>query len=374
VSLLPGAGPPDAAASRFLDHLSLELSRYGDARVLVQSGGEAAGKGRCYTLNADLFDEDGSRAVGVRLVDCRTSLQLWADEYREGPPGPHGFHAETARIVAARVASEHGILAQTLWKELPPVGAARTSYDALLRSYRFFFGRDPSDLVPALAALREAVSADPACSPAWVQLSRLHAANHAFEIAPADTSIDQALAFAQNAVRLDPSSPRGHVAHGFVLLLKGEVGAGLDAAHAALATHPQTFVYREMIGWLTALLGEWDRGTALVRETIARNPHHLPIGYHALWADHLRRAEYDKAHQAALRYGDAAFFWRGVMRACSLGHLGRVDEAKAEAAEILRLKPDFSRRGRVLLGRLLKFPDVLEPAIEGLARAGLALD
>jgi tetratricopeptide (TPR) repeat protein len=312
--------------------------------------------------------------VGVRLVDCRTSLQLWADEYREGPPGPHDFHAETARIVAARVASEHGIIAQSLWRELPPEGSRSTTYEALLRSYRFVFRRDPADLVPALAALREAVSADPACSLAWAQLSRLHAANHAFEIAPADTSIGQALAFAQNAVRLDPSSQRCHAAHGFVLLLKNEVGAGLAAAHAALAAHPQTFVYRETIGWLTTLLGEWDRGTALVREAVARNPHHLPIGCHALWADHLRRAEYEEAYEAALRFGDAAFFWRGVMRACCLGHLGRVYEAKAEAAEILRLKPDFRRRGRVLLGRLLKFPDVLEPAIEGLARAGLALD
>lgn len=373
VGLRPESGPPDELASRFLDHLSVELGRYGDVQVLIRSEGDPTGRGRCYALSAHFFDEDGRRAVGVRLVDCRTSLQLWADEYRERPPELHDFHAETARIVAARVASEHGIIAQSLWKELPAEGARPTTYEALLRSYRFFFRRDPADFAPALVALREAVSVDPACALAWAQLSRLHAVNYVFEVAQADTSIEQALAFAQNAVRLDPSSERCHAAHAFALLAKGEIAAGLAATHAALAAHPRTFVYLETVGWLMALLGEWERGTALVREAITRNPHHLPLGYVALWADHLRRGEDEKAYQAALHFPDAGFFWRAVMRACSLGHLGRVEEAQREVAELLRVRPDFALRGRQLVAHLVKLPELQARVADGLAKAGLEL-
>ena len=111
------------------------------------------------------------------------------------------------------------------------------------------------------------------------QLSRLHVANHAFEIAPADTSIEQGLAFAHNAVRLDPSSQRARAALAFALLVKDETAAGLAETESALALNPETLVYLEMIGWLLSLLGEWDRGTALVRKAIARNPHHMPIAH-----------------------------------------------------------------------------------------------
>ena len=218
------------------------------------------------------------------------------------------------------------------------------------------------------------MAADPECALAWVQLSRLHVANHAFEVAPADTSIEQGLAFAQNAVRLDPSSQRARAALAFALLVKGETAAGLAEAENALALNPETFVYLETIGWLLSLLGEWDRGTALVRKAIARNPHHLPNAYYALWADHLRRGEIEEAYQAALRYRDTGFFWRSLMRACCLGHLGRLEEARVEVAELLRTKPDFASRGRTLIGRLLKLPELQARVVDGLAKAGLVLD
>jgi hypothetical protein len=82
----------------------------------------------------------------------------------------------------------------------------------------------------------------------------------------------------------------------------------------------------------------------------------------------------EEAYQAALQYRDPTFFLRAQMRACSLGHLGRREEARVEVAELLARKPDFRSRGRTLIGRLVKFPDLVERVVEGLGRAGLALD
>ena len=307
-------------------------------------------------------------------MDGRTARQVWAEEYRGSPEHPGDFYRETARVVAARVASEQGIVAQTLCGDTLPSEMDGTTYGALLRSYRFFLTRESAELVPTLAALRRAVAAEPECSLAWGQLSRLHVANHAFEVAPADTSIEQGLAFAQNAVRLDPSSQRARAALAFALLVKGETAAGRAEAEDALALNPETFVYLEMIGWLLAMLGDWDRGTALVRTVIARNPHHMPHAHFTLWADHFRRGEAEEAYQEALRYRDAGFFWRNLMRASCLGHLGRLEEARVEVAELLRTNPDFARRGRTLIGRLLKLPDLQARVADGLAKAGLVLD
>ena len=43
-------------------------------------------------------------------------------------------------------------------------------------------------------------------------------------------------------------------------------------------------------------------------------------------------------------------------------------------ADLLNGTPDFARRGRTLIGRLIKFPDLSDRIVDGLAKAGLVLD
>lgn len=370
-------GTPAEDAVRFLDHLTLELGRYQDVHVVVPGDLAAPGVLPCagarFSLSAR-FD-DGGRCIVARLQDCRTGRQVWADEYRKGSAEPRAFQEETARIVAARVASEQGVVARLLWAEerIQP-RAAPTPYSAILASYQFFFHRQPSDLAPAIEALEAAVAAEPECSLAWVQLSRLYNANYAFDVTPLDTPIEQAVDYAQRGVRLDPSSQRARVALAGALLVKGEVAAARREAQVALELCPDSLVYLEWIGWVLTMCGEWEQGPPLVRRALDRNPHVIPVAHHALWLAHLRRGEVEEAHQAALQYRDPTFHVRSMMRACALGHLGRVDEARLEVAELLTRKPDFRRRGRVLIGRHIKFPELVELVADGLLRGGLALE
>ena len=122
------------------------------------------------------------------------------------------------------------------------------------------------------------------------------------------------------------------------------------------------------------MLGEWDRGPDLVRRALARNPQVIPVAHHALWLAQLRRGEVEEAYQAALDYRDPTFFLRALMRACCLGHLGRLEEARLEAAELFAKKPDFASRGHTLIGRLVKFPDLQQMVVEGLEKAGVAFE
>jgi adenylate cyclase len=380
VVVLPFEGAPHAAeleeAARFRDQLVVEMGRYRDVRVVLRSAREEPDSSpREFELSGRLFRDEGGRWLSARLTDRRTNGQVWAQEYRGGPEAPSAFYEETARVVAARIASEHGVVAQGLWVEQrkrPP--ADPTPYGAILRSYQFFFNRDPADLVPAIEALKRVVAAEPECSLAWVQLSRLYSANYQYEIAPFDTSIDEALDQAQRGVRLDPTGQRARAALAFALLLKGELAASRAEAQNALDLNPDSLVYLESIGWLMTLCGDWESGPALIRRAIALNPHHMPVAFHGLWAYHLRRGEVDEAFQAAQQYRDPVFFWRPLTRACCLGHLGRLPEAKRELADLLAARPDFARRGRTLIGRLIKFPDLLDRMTDGLAKAGLVLD
>jgi tetratricopeptide (TPR) repeat protein len=363
----------DALARRFEDDLCLEMGRYGDVRVVRREGGSPLSD-LDFELAGRLSAGHGRIRVSAQLLGGRSASQVWAETYRAPASTADAFCEETARLIAARVASEQGAIARRLLAERAREPAADGSaYGAVLRSYRFFRNREPADFTAALAALQRVVREQPECALAWVQLSRLLIANHAFEIAPPPSSLGNAVDCALRAIQIDPASRRARAALAGAFLMKGELAAGRDEVERALALGPASLVYVEWIGWLLAFLGEWERGTAMIRAAIARNPGSIPVAAHALWADHLRRGELEKAHQVALQLPDECFFWRALMRACCLGHLGRVDEAKVEAAELLRRKPDFGSRGRILIERYIKFPELFERVVDGLAKAGLVL-
>ncbi len=335
-----------------------------------------AGRGASFALGGTVREVDGSLRISVRLVDFADGRQIWADEYQQADPPDHEreFDETVAQVIAARVASEQGIVARTLAEQyqrrpLDELGP----YGALLRSYHLLFTREASELAPAIEALRRAVSRDPAFGLAWTQLGRLYALNYAFEVAPIDTPIEEAVSLAERGVQLEPTSLRSRAVLAWALLVAGEIEAARVEAERALTLCPTSLVYLDALGWVLTLLGCWERGRELVDRAIERNPHHLPFVFHARWVDHIRRGEWDEAYGVAVRYTDSGWFWRLLMLASTLGLLGRRAEAERVAADLVRERPDFPTRGRTLIGRLIKFPEVSDPILEGLERAGLHL-
>ena len=380
VQAFDSPGQEAGAPARFREELATELGRYQDVRVVLGGRrGDAdrpAGRGASFALGGTVREVEGSLRISVRLVDLADGRQIWADEYQQAdPPDPtREFDETVAQVIAARVASEQGIVARTLAEQhqrrpLDELGP----YGALLRSYHLVFTREASELAPAIEALRQAVSRDPAFGLAWTQLGRLYALNYAFEVAPIDTPIEDAVSLAERGVQLEPTSLRSRAVLAWALLVAGEIEAARVEAERALALCPRSLVYLDALGWVLTLLGCWERGRELVDRAIERNPHHLPFVFHARWVDHIRRGEWDEAYGVAVRYTDSGWFWRLLMLASTLGLLGRRGRGGAGAADLLRERPDFPSRGRTLIGRLIKFPEVSDPILEGLERAGLHL-
>jgi adenylate cyclase len=174
-------------------------------------------------------------------------------------------------------------------------------------------------------------------------------------------------------VLLDPAGIRVRCVLAAALLVKGELEAARNELEQTLRISGDSLVYREIVGWLLALAGEWGRGIEIMHDTAQRNPYCLPHVKFGAWADHVRRGEYEQAYVAALEYQDTAFFWRSLMIASCLGHLDRLGEARASVDELLRAKARFAQRGRTLIGYYLKPAELRENVIEGLRRAGLDL-
>jgi adenylate cyclase len=155
------------------------------------------------------------------------------------------------------------------------------------------------------------------------------------------------------------------------LLVKGELTSARRELELALRHNSESLAYREVIGWLLALTGDWDQGVALMRDALERNPYCHPCVSHGLWADAMRRGDFATAYAAALEYREPNFFWRELMLASCLGHLGRTEEAMACAAELQRCKSQFAFRGRRLIAHYIKSDELRATIVEGLLKAGV---
>jgi hypothetical protein len=74
-----------------------------------------------------------------------------------------------------------------------------------------------------------------------------------------------------------------------------------------------------------------------------------------------------------LKFRLPSVFWDPLLRAITLGHSGRIKEGKQNVEEVLRLKPDFPARGRLLIRHFIKSDELVESHIEGLKKSGLDL-
>jgi adenylate cyclase len=66
-------------------------------------------------------------------------------------------------------------------------------------------------------------------------------------------------------------------------------------------------------------------------------------------------------------------FWDPLMKAATLGLLGRIDEGRQAVADLLKLRPGFSRDGRRLIRNYIKFDDILDRTIAGIRACGLEI-
>jgi adenylate cyclase len=83
----------------------------------------------------------------------------------------------------------------------------------------------------------------------------------------------------------------------------------------------------------------------------------------------LAARRYRDAMEAIGRISRVQYYNHAYLAACR-AQLGQMEEARAEAAEALRLRPDFTI-GWLMLSEPYKNPADAEPSLDGMRKAGL---
>ena len=358
--------------------LADELNLYPDIRVMTlgpdHPNTEVDPRAVRFVVDGSARSDGTSIKIIFKLTDTRTGRQIWSESNRTTfeAAGLIAYQEELARSIAVKIAGERGWIMKTLDRESKRRPPKHFSvYEAVLRYIEYNITLTPEAFSQALDALEKAVAIEPEYGSTWSMLARLYTNIYTLDIPEFENPLDKAFGFAQKGVHLSPVDQRCRTIMAEVHLLRGDLEAGLAEAEQALQLGPQTLFMLDGIGYLMTLMGEWERGPALIEETIRLNPFYLNVVHFALWVNCIRLKDYPGAYYETLKLNRPALFWDHLARAATLGLLGNIEEGRESAAELLKLKPDFAGRGRVLIGHYIKFEDIAERIVEGLKAVGV---
>jgi adenylate cyclase len=183
------------------------------------------------------------------------------------------------------------------------------------------------------------------------------------------TALDRALVLAETAVRLDARLPQARAQLGDVLNYKRRHDAAIAEFERAFALNPNFIDHR----YARALTYEPTKAIEVIEANLRLDPFQ-PLANSIAWLG--------MANYMLKRYGEAARLarecatrlpnmqWPHLWLAAAHAQSGELEEARAEAAEVLRINPAFTieRYKRIVVYKDLKDT---EHRLDGLRKAGL---
>ena len=169
-----------------------------------------------------------------------------------------------------------------------------------------------------MEALKHAAGIAPECGQVWTILGRLYGQIYSLELPGFENTLGKAVTYAEKGVQLNPDNQQARGAMVFIRMRCNEIPAELSELEHALALNVNSLFMLDSIGYFMTLLGEWERGAALIRKVIKLNPYYANYVHYALWVNWIRQEKYEEAYLETQNLKTPALFWDHLAKAASL--------------------------------------------------------
>jgi TolB-like protein/Flp pilus assembly protein TadD len=320
-----------------------------------------------YLLVGELQRRRRGLEVRARLLEADSEQVLWSMRFH-GPLGDvFAFQDEVSEVVVTNLAAE--VRAAELRRAADGAPAKLSAYGLVLRG-QFLTHRYRRDANGQARLLFErARKLDPGYGRSYAALSRTFNLDwrYAWSEDPS-TSLDRALQLAELAIEYDPFDARGHAEVGFASLCRKQHDAALAALERAIELNPNDADILAEMGDALTSVGENERAIESLTRAMRLNPLYPDWYLWYLGSVYFHLADYAKAIQTVMRMRDPTEARR--LLAASHAYLGRMEEARHHAAQLMKAHPNFSiDHWRTVPP--FKDPEPLERLIEGMRKAGL---
>jgi adenylate cyclase len=308
--------------------------------------------------------------ITAQLIDATTGFHLWAQRYDRNFEDIFDLQDEiTHTIVAAldvRLTARERVGIERRYTE------NLEAYDLFLQAREGFLRRTQEGARQARAALERAIVLDPNFAAAHALLAEIGRCEWWYGWREDDGALDRALELARTAVALDDELPFAHMFLGWIHLWRKEHDQAIAEARRCLALDPNNADGHARFGHTLDLAGRPAEGVPFIETAMRLDPHY-PYWYSFLLGHAFHSLErYDEAVVSFRRVisRNPDFFYARIYLAAAYAQLGRIEEAKAEAVEVLRT--DVGRWAQRFARHLpLKDPAALARLLDGMRKAGL---
>ncbi len=309
--------------------------------------------------------------VTAQLIDAHTGLHLWADRYDRDLTDVFAVQDEiTTNIVKAlQVELVEGEQARVWHRTTDNVQA----WSCLTRALMHHYKNTPEENQTARKLLEEALQLDPDYAAAWVWLGLIYFADVwlLWSDAP-DESLEKAAECAEKARALDDDYSELHTLLGSLHLIRGEFDAAIESCERAVALGPNGAFVIAFLGAALNRAGRPEEAISLAQKAMRFSPLH-PSWYVDV-AAHANRllGRYEEAvalYQRAIIQTPEYITPHIGLTACYAA-MGRLEDARAQAAQVLRLDPKFSVTRYTQL-RPYRLPEHAQHNLDAMREAGL---
>ena len=375
----------EALADGLSEDIITGLSRFQYLRVVARSSTlrfteetadvRSIGKelGARYVLEGSLRQAGSTLRVSVQLVDTVTGAHLWAESYDRPFDTEQIFALQDELVprIVATIADQHGVLIHSIAEVMRGKSKDRfTPSEAVISVFGFHERMTPEEHATLRDLLERVVREHPDEGNCWAMLETLYADEYMFGFNVKPDSLGRALAAAQRAVALAPSSNLASQALAQAYFFRRDLTSFRAAAERTIALNPMDGATLNVMGLFLACSGDWARGCAVAESAMQLNPH-FPGWYRlASIFNAYHERNYHAALEGALRVNIPGYFWTLVMSAAAHGQLGNREAAAKALADLLVIRPDFNEAVSDDLSKWFQ-PTLVEHLMDGLRKAGL---
>jgi len=316
--------------------------------------------------------KSGNRVrITAQLIDAENGGHLWAERFDRDLTDIFACQDEVVEKIVRELAVT---LTQGEAQRVRRQGTTKIeAYEAYLRGRQLLSRSTREAIAQARAMYRRAIELDPTYAVPHAGLALTGISNYVSDWTDdPGAELDEAERWARRALELDDSEPVAHMALGSVMLWRRDHDGALAESRRMLELDPNFAQgYSAMAlalmyaGHPLEALGRFATGMRL-------DPHFAGIVLHFVAQANFSLGNYGTAVKQLLERiartpgTDSS---RMMLAAC-YGHLGRIEEARAAWAELLKVNSNFSLEQRE---RVLPYKDPRDFAriAEGLAKAGL---
>jgi len=342
-------GDPDQQyfSDGITEDIIIDLSRFRSLFVIARNSSFAF-KGRsikvqdiarelgvAYVVEGSVRRAGDRVRINAQLIDAGTGNHLWAERYERDMRDIFALQDEVARSVASIVSGRVEVANRDRVERLSPT--ALRAYDLILRAKALTLKYTRADNAQALACAERAVELDPTSAAAHAHAAWCQFYNYmASWVADRDGALAKAYALAQRAVELDETDSFTHVMLGIMHIFRREYEEARSAITKAVELNPNDPVARRYYAMFLAATGNAEAGIEQIELGRRLNP------FDTRWVPWdkgivcFTARRYEEAIAALRQSRDPINEVRGWL-AASYAHAGRQQEARATLTEFLRI-------------------------------------